>query len=125
MQPSKTTMARNKQANTGHKLNYMEKGFTIIELIVGIAIFAVILCIIISAMNSANTIQESKYEICFYEEASSQCEYVSDYDEINNCIIFNETKICGNYKIEKLKNYGESNQDSTQDTRNTGHGSLK
>lgn len=82
----------------------MKKGFTIIELMVVIAIVAILLTIVLQAFIKAKESVNSQYQIC--SDSESQCHYVESYTKENNgkCVYLSEeeVRICGNFVIKKL-----------------------
>lgn len=78
----------------------MKRGFTLIELIVVIAIIMVLSSVVLASINSARSKIDSNYEIC----NADGCEYVDSYTKEANCVFIaeKELRICGDYTIEKI-----------------------
>ena len=76
----------------------MKKGFTLIELIICIAIVSIGITIVVASISVCYS--DAKYFIC---DGDSNCKYVKEYTENDGCVSFEKTKICGNYTIENTK----------------------
>lgn len=85
----------------------MSKGFTILELIVVVAIISVLATVLITAVNAPG----HDYMIC---DSDDNCDYVDEYVEKDNCVQYGNAKVCGNYKIEAQNDNAKSEGASTK-----------
>lgn len=75
---------------------------SIILLLILFSLFTIFLFIFIpihlynESVDHKNRMEYYKYRIV----TKSDCYYTNDYEEIGNCIIINNVKNCGDYKIE-------------------------
>ena len=73
------------------------KGFTLIELVVCIAIIGILVAIVMASLSTGGY----QYKICGVDE----CHYIDSYTREDNCIFMSEieTRVCGDYTIKKNK----------------------
>jgi prepilin-type N-terminal cleavage/methylation domain-containing protein len=79
----------------------MKKGFTLIELMVVIAVIGIFSTLILASINATKE-KRGNYKICF----DNSCYYVESYTKENQgqCIFLsdNNKRFCGNWSAEKL-----------------------
>ena len=80
-----------------------KKGFTLIEMLVVVAIFGILFSVVLVSLNtSRDRYSNNNYKI--KHDGSSY--YVESYTREPNCVYISEKelRICGDYTIKKLRN---------------------